>query len=122
MSTTTSDGRMIEVERVGNWPSEDPAYAEDSREDGGIFDGRAPTYRDLLDETAAAAAADEPWELYEITLYGEDGYAESGKRAEVLWLPGEQRAGVCFGGDSMWTDADSPEDAVRRVLDDEVIP
>lgn len=117
MSTQTTDGREIQVVRVGRWPSEDPAWAEESAQDGAIFDGRAPVYGDLLAETATAASEGEVWELYEVRIIGADGYEERGNRVEALWLPGLRRAGVCLGGDSVWTYAESPADAVLRVLD-----
>ncbi len=58
---------------------------------------------------------------YEVVQYDANGYEISGERGRVLWLPDACRGGVSFGGDAVWTDADSAEDAVRRVLADEII-
>jgi len=60
-------------------------------------------------------------EAYEVVQYNAEGYEVTGERGRVLWLADVRRGGVSFGGDSVWTDAASAADAVRRVLDDEVI-
>jgi hypothetical protein len=40
----------------------------------------------------------------------------------LLWLPDDQRGGVAWGADAIWTDADSPDDcAVRVIVTGEVI-
>jgi len=36
------------------------------------------------------------------------------EQIEILWLPSTQRAGIAWGADADWTDAISPEDALRR--------
>ncbi len=53
------------------------------------------------------------YEYYTGQVFNEDGnaYAEG---IRVLYLPQEGRAGVCWGGDSRWTDCESAEDAVDR--------
>lgn len=47
---------------------------------------------------------------------------DQGKRysIQILWLPDVDRAGICTGGDSVWTDATSPEDAIRRFIEDDL--
>lgn len=74
------------------------------------FDRLSPSLAEHADAGALA---------YEVVQYNAEGYEITGERGRVLWLPG--RGGVSFGGDAVWTDADSAEDAVRRVLADEVI-
>lgn len=37
-----------------------------------------------------------------------------GEMLELLWAPGIQRAGIGWGGNADWTDAESPNDAMRR--------
>ncbi len=54
-----------------------------------------------------------------------DGATVSNQEWHVAWHPAYQRAGVVFvgsgsSGQTIWTDATSPDDAVRRVVDDEV--
>ncbi len=40
---------------------------------------------------------------------------------QLLFLPSADRAGLCFGGDSQWTDAVSAEDAITRYNNDEMV-
>ena len=40
---------------------------------------------------------------------------------EALYLPAIRRGAFALGADSVWTDADSLSDAVRRVLDGDVV-
>ena len=58
---------------------------------------------------------------FEVVEYNAEDYEITGERGRVLWLGDIRRGGVSFGGNPVWTDAASPEDAVRRVLADEVI-
>lgn len=37
----------------------------------------------------------------------------------VLWMPRIGHAGLVHGGDAVWTDADSVQDAIERLLGDE---
>lgn len=67
-----------------------------------------------------AVATEPSAHAYEVVQYAA-GYEIAGERGRVLWLPDACRGGVSFGGDVVWTDADSAEDAVRRVLADEII-
>ena len=50
---------------------------------------------------------------YVVTIYGDDG-----PRAEAVDLVmfGTDRAGIAWGGDAVWTDCASPEDAIERYL------
>lgn len=67
---------------------------------------------------------DEPVEsiasAYRITLYGEGGYAKGGSVVQMLYVIPAGRASIYAGGDSDWTDASSPEDAVGRWLRGEI--
>jgi hypothetical protein len=81
----------------------------------------SPIAADRLPGDLAAVNAQDGGEAYAITLYGADGLAKAGDRARLLWLPEIRRGGVCLGGGATWTDADSAEDCVRRVLTGESI-
>lgn len=76
------------------------------------FDRLSPSLAEHADAGALA---------YEVVQYNAEGYEITGERGRVLWLPDVRRGGVSFGADAVWTDATSAEDAVRRVLADEVI-
>lgn len=39
---------------------------------------------------------------------------------EILWLPSYDRAGVAWGGDAVWIDASSVEDALQRYFLQEI--
>lgn len=39
---------------------------------------------------------------------------ESPEKVQLLWLHGVMRAGITWGADATWTDADSPIDALER--------
>lgn len=49
-----------------------------------------------------------------------DGATCDSRHRQVLWHPLRRNAGPA--GCSQWTDADGPEDAVRRTLGDEDVP
>lgn len=38
----------------------------------------------------------------------------------VLWIPECDRAGCCINGETLWTDATSPEDAAQRYINDDM--
>lgn len=59
-----------------------------------------------------ADLASEDWELW---LAG----ASNEPAITVLWMPRIGRAGLVHGGDAVWTDADSVQDAIERLLGDE---
>jgi len=40
---------------------------------------------------------------------------------ELLWLPATKRAGIAWGAEADWTDASSPEDALQRFFNDDMI-
>jgi hypothetical protein len=50
-------------------------------------------------------------ECYSLTELGADGYRKS-QTGWLLWLPEQSRAGIAWGADADWTDADSPEHAL----------
>ena len=53
-----------------------------------------------------------------------NGYLSSTNGVLLLWMPGIGRAALnCFqGGNWQWTDASSPNDALRRYLEDDMQP
>ena len=55
-----------------------------------------------------------PSDVYTILLYDERGYQLNCELPVMLYVQGEGRAGIAWGADADWTDADSPEDAARR--------
>ncbi len=65
-----------------------------------------------LDMRAEAAA---------ILTQGEDVEIHTVDGVTILWIPEALRAGCCTNGDTLWTDATSPEDAARRYVNDEMI-
>lgn len=72
-------------------------------------------YTDLKNEAIKLNQGGIPFEVH--NLYRE-GWNEA---CQMLWVPSLQRAGLCFGGDSVWTDAASVEDAVLRWNEDRMI-
>ena len=50
---------------------------------------------------------DEPWELWRAGASNEESIL-------VLWCPDLGRAGLAWGADAEWTDADSVDDALQR--------
>lgn len=65
---------------------------------------------DLRGGIAQAAANGDRSEAARVTV---DGHAEV---IEVLYLPATQRAGLAWGADADWTDAESLEEGVQRFL------
>ena len=62
------------------------------------------------------------WTLYQLSY---EGATVSNQHWQVLWHEQTGRAGVVFcgsgsSGATHWTDASSPQDAVRRVVEDEI--
>ena len=43
------------------------------------------------------------------------------EQVEILWLPSTKRAGIAWGSDANWTDASSPEEALQRFFNDDMI-
>lgn len=106
----------VELDRVGR--GRDADVGRRFADDTSLVAGQTPEYRDLLRETTTGSA----WELYVVREYDAlDSMARSGNRKELLWFPDERRAGICYGGDSAWTDAVSPEQAIWRYLLGEMI-
>lgn len=60
-------------------------------------------------------------EAYRVREVGSDGHIKSAPIGEVLWFPAIGRGGVSWGGDSVWSDASSVDDLLRRVAEDECI-
>jgi hypothetical protein len=77
------------------------------------------SYTDLTSEAETLESKGETVECYNLVTENDNGLIE--KAGTMLYVPSAQRAGLCFGGDSQWTDAGSAEDAVRRYNDDEMI-
>ncbi len=62
---------------------------------------------DLRAEAQQCETDNEPWEAWTAGAYNSEGIT-------ILWIPGAQRAGLAWGADAQWTDADSVEDALQR--------
>ena len=52
------------------------------------------------------------WELWRADAYNQPAL-------HVLWFPDAGRAGIIHGGNPVWTDADSVQDALERYFGDE---
>ena len=59
------------------------------------------------------AATEGGYEAYILTPVGADGYRQS-VAAQMIWHAEAGRAGIAWGADADWTDAQSPEDAAER--------
>jgi len=78
------------------------------------IDGQSlPT--DLRLERVAILDRGEPCEIAGIVFLDEEE-RELPERGAVLYAPAAGRAGIAWGADADWTDADSLEDGVRRYL------
>jgi hypothetical protein len=66
---------------------------------------------------------DDAIELYEVPEMDGD-FVSSTNGTRLLWMPEINRAALngYQGGDWQWTDADSPEDALRRFHEDDMMP
>lgn len=93
-------------------------------------DAEITTMQIDLDQIDAALANDiagdteTGYSLHELPY---DGAKVQNQCWQVLWHHETGRAGVVFQGSGSsgathWTDADSPEDAVRRVVEDDLRP
>jgi hypothetical protein len=60
-----------------------------------------------LDLIAEASTLNTPYEMWRYGAYNAEAI-------EILWVPSVGRAGIAWGADAQWTDADSVEDAVQR--------
>lgn len=88
------------------------------------------TYRMSMDNLDAALAADlrECGETTsEYALYGNDDHAGDAPNAciQILWHEDAGRAGLVYtgsgsSGQTVWTDAASPTDALRRYIEDDI--
>jgi len=72
---------------------------------------------DLRQEIQSAEITD--WEAYTFREYNEEG-VENQVRGEILYSSVLDRAGIVYGGDAVWTDCSSPEDAIHRFFVDEL--
>ncbi len=71
---------------------------------------------------AGAESCGEATETYVMTqIDGMQRRVENCEQGEMLWLVDSKRAGIVWGGDPVWTDADSPADALRRWREDDLI-
>lgn len=66
----------------------------------------------------SAELAENGGNAYTVTVYGEDGWAQSGNSIEVLYNATEGRMGICEGGDSTWADVSSLESGIDMYLND----
>ena len=64
---------------------------------------------DLRAEAQSLEQAGEEWEAWLAAAYNEEGIT-------ILWLPAVGRAGIAWGSDAEWTEADSAQDALARFL------
>lgn len=69
------------------------------KEDGGPID--------LQDEARQLTKQSTAWEIWLAGAYNQESIY-------ILCVPAEQRAGIAWGGDADWTDADGPTDALER--------
>lgn len=69
-----------------------------------VEDAESIPYLDLRRE---AENATELWEYWSCGAYNEESLG-------VLFFPEIGRAGIAHGGDAVWTDADSVQDAIER--------
>ena len=67
---------------------------------------------DLAAEIAAAEAAGIAVETFRLTALDESGYRRS-VTGSMFWFCESHRAAIEWGADASWTDAASPENAVR---------
>ena len=63
-----------------------------------------------LDLREEAKSLSEQGETYQIAVAG----AYNEESITILYIPAYGRAGIAWGSDSEWTDADSVDDALRR--------
>lgn len=57
------------------------------------------------------------WVCASASRVKDDGYIETNSQSiEVIFTPDANRAGVTWGADAVWTDADGIEDAIERYL------
>jgi hypothetical protein len=70
---------------------------------------------DLRQECKEAETAGEPLAPYRLWKQ------ESAECAWMVFFPGASRAGISWGADAQWTDAKSPEEAVRRWATDTLV-
>lgn len=75
------------------------------------------------DATIILEADRSPIEIYNLPEMDGD-FVSSTNGTRLLWMPEIGRAAFNSyqGGDWQWTDASSPEDALRRYRDDEMAP
>ena len=77
-------------------------------------------YSNLADDIAGDTSTG--WTLHELPYAAA---TVSNQCWQVLWHENYRRAGIVFvgsgsSGTTYWTDASSPEDAVRRVVEDDI--
>lgn len=59
-----------------------------------------------------------PCECYVITIYDAAGINAHAEAAEAVYLPGEGRLGIAWGGDATWADVDDVESGIEMWLND----
>lgn len=119
---SAADGRPLYQAVDGHEP--DAAYEFD--DDGNWLPLQVtfqcvPAAAHMLPVDLKAVHAQDGGDVYQVLVFGVDGYEQTAQRGSMLWLDDAGRGGVDFGGGAVWTDARSPEDAVRRVLLGEVV-
>lgn len=70
---------------------------------------------DLRKEIEALTRANTDVVCYQISFRDEAG-AVHPEVGEMVWVPANQRAGIAWGAGADWTDAESPEAAVRAFI------
>lgn len=74
---------------------------------------------DLAAEAQKAQEQGEPHTLYRVEILRDDGTRDSAA-GTMLWFPEACRAGIAWGADASWTDANTPEEAIRRFATDDM--
>jgi len=87
------------MKNYGDWETLELVMDQDST---GDF-----IHADLRKEALWALDDHEPWELWQARAYNQE-------TIEVLWCPKLQLAGIAWGADAQWTDAESVDDALKR--------
>jgi len=65
-----------------------------------------------VNELSASDLQIEAAGIEEVEMWQTDEY--NAQQVEILWLPSIKRAGVAWGADAIWIDAESPQDALER--------
>lgn len=75
-------------------------------------------FTDLIDEATASHEWCRTIECYNLITENGQGLIDS--VGQMIYFPDINRAAICLGGDSQWTDATSIKDAIRRYNEDDM--